>query len=350
MFNIPPFTTLALAILLATPPLAGAVALEPASADAAIPRAVIFAYGRFGDDAAPSSIRVEQFEAHLEELLAGGYTVLPLPEILAAFKANRPLPEGSVAITIDQAWASVYAQAWPRLRRANLPFTVFVTTDQLDRGTAGGFMTWGQLREMAAAGVTVGNMTASHPRLVEEERPYVVAQIQRANERVVAEIGVRPTVFAYPYGEYGAELLEIMESQGFDAAFGQHSGVAHAHAPGLSLPRFILTDAYGSLERFRLAAQALPLYVADVTPDDLVLDDTDNPPALGFTVDPMVGDIAQLACFASGVGRTALETVGGRRVEARVREKLPSGRVRVNCTLPGPDSRWRWFGVQFIVQ
>jgi hypothetical protein len=25
------------------------------------------------------------------------------------------------------------------------------------------------------------------------------------------------------------------------------------------------------------------------------------------------------------------------------------GRARVNCTMPGPDGRWRWLGVPFFV-
>jgi hypothetical protein len=39
----------------------------------------------------------------------------------------------------------------------------------------------------------------------------------------------------------------------------------------------------------------------------------------------------------------------GPRAEVRFPGPLPSGRARVNCTMPGPDGRWRWFGKQFLV-
>ena len=56
--------------------------------------AVLLMYHRFGEDDLPStSIRLEQFEAHLAELKSGGYQVLPLPQIVAALRDRKPLPE-----------------------------------------------------------------------------------------------------------------------------------------------------------------------------------------------------------------------------------------------------------------
>jgi peptidoglycan/xylan/chitin deacetylase (PgdA/CDA1 family) len=314
-------------------------AAEPVSA-------VIFAYQHFGDDADPAgTIAVEQFEAHLQELRSGGYTVLPVPDIVAALRDGKKLPDHTVGITIDDAHVSAYTVAWPRLRAAGLPFTLFVSTETLEGGTAR--MTWDQLRELAAAGVTIGNQTASYPHMIEQDRTYNVGQILRAQDQLKAMLGEAPKLFAYPYGEYSAALRDLVAHMGFDAAFGLQSGVAYNQADRFALPRFTLNDAFGSLERFRLSADALPLLVSEVTPADGVADG--NPPHFGFTVDPAMGELDQLACFASGLGRAQLEYVGGRRVEVRLSEPLASGRTRINCTLPGNDGRWRWFGAQLSI-
>ena len=37
------------------------------------------------------------------------------------------------------------------------------------------------------------------------------------------------------------------------------------------------------------------------------------------------------------------------RIEIRLKRKLKSGRVRMNCTAKGIDGFWRWFGHQFIM-
>jgi peptidoglycan/xylan/chitin deacetylase (PgdA/CDA1 family) len=309
--------------------------------------ATIFAYARFGDDEYPSgSVRVDQFEAHLRELASDGYKVLPLSEIVAALSAGQRLPERAVGIAIDDTHISVYREAWPRLQAAGLPFTLFVASDTVDRGRST-HMNWDHVRELASNGVEIGNITASFAHLMDQEPAFVVGQIERANERIQATLGRKPRLFAYPYGEYGNALREIVQASGFVAAFGLHSGVAHQGGDRFAIPRFTINEQLGSIERFRLAAQARPLPVTEVTPRDMRIDA--NPPAFGFTTDPIVGDLEGLACFAVGYGRAQLERVGERRVEVRLAEPFPPGRARINCTMPASEGRWRWFGAQFYV-
>ena len=142
--------------------LSTAASPQPVTADT---HAVVFMYHRFGDGRFPSTnITLEQFDAHISEIQSGGYNVRPLPEIIAAFRKREPLPDRTIAITIDDAYASVYTEAWPRLRQAGLPFTLFIATDAVDRRLAD-MMTWDQIRELATAGVTIGSQTASHPHM-----------------------------------------------------------------------------------------------------------------------------------------------------------------------------------------
>lgn len=308
--------------------------------------AVIFMYHRFGENDWPTtSIRLEQFDAHLQEIARGGYTVLPIPEIIDALQNGRDLPERTIGLSVDDAYRSVYDKAWPLLRAAKLPFTLFVATDAIDSGS-NNYMTWAQIRELSKNGVTIGNQTKSHPHLVELSLEQVGRELRASNARLADEIGAPAALLAYPFGEYSLEIQKIAAELGFTAAFGQQSGVMHPGAPMFGLPRFTMNETYGGIDRFRLAANALPLPVTDVLPADPVLQT--NPPAFGFTVQPGLGGLSQLACFASGQGRTKLQHLDN-RVEVRVLEPFPPGRSRINCTMPGPDRRWRWFGAQFYV-
>lgn len=312
------------------------------AADAVAPRAVFFSYSRFGDDAYPAnSIALDQFEAHLDELEAGGYTVLPPSEIAAALAEGKLLPERTVGLTIDIAHGSIWREAYPRLKAMGLPFAIFIATDTVDRGQ-GDVLSWDQIREMARNGAEIGSLTASHPRMLDQDRAYNIGQIRRSIDRIEQETGKKPLLFAYPYGEYSAEIRELARQAGFIAAFGQQAGVAQPRDL-FQLPRFAMHDPYGGVDRFRMAAAALPLTVSDLTPEEMILDA--NPPTnVGFTVDAIAGDLAGLSCFVSGVGRVRLETPGGRRVEARFDDPLPPGRIRFNCAMPSDDGRWRWFG------
>lgn len=320
--------------------------------------AVIFMYHRFGEDRFPStSIRIEQFEAHLQELKSGGYNVMPLADIIKALQDGEDLPDRAVAITIDDAYLSVYEQAWPRLKALGFPFTLFVATDPVDQGVAG-YMSWDQIRDLKRGGAGIGSQTASHLHMPDFSLAINRRDLDKSNARFKAELGARPTLIAYPYGETSRKVSELVRSTGFSAAFGQHSGVA-TKTPGLFyLPRFALNETYGDIDRFRLAANALGLNVADVTPDDPFIDaGDDNPPAFGFTVsggEALMKSLNRLSCFASHEGKldvSALEGDSGQtRIEIRMKKALPGGRTRFNCTLPAGDGRWYWFGRQFYTR
>lgn len=310
--------------------------------------AVVFMYHRFAEPAYPATnISVAQFEAHLDELERGDYTVLAVPDIVDALDRGAELPDRTVGLTIDDAYLSVYTEAWPRLRKAGYPFTLFVATNAVDSGYVGQ-MTWDQIREMAAAGVTIGAHTASHLHMPGNDPARNAETLALSNARFEAELGQRPTVFAYPYGESSLEIQGLVRDAGYVAAFGQHSGVLNRSGDVYYLPRFALNETYGELARFRLAANALPLPVRDFTPADPLLAH-DNPPAIGFSVMDGVTGLDRLACYASHEGKARMERLGNTRFEFRLKTPFPTGRSRLNCTLPTADGRWRWFGRQFYV-
>ena len=340
-----PFTPFRTALLA----LAAWAVLAPAAA-AAASSAVVIMYHRFGEDDYPStSVRLEQLEAHIVELTSGAYHVLPVPEIVRRIAAGDELPDRTVGITIDDAYRSVFTEAWPRFKAAGLPVTLFASTAHLDGG-AGQHMTWDQVREMREGGASIGHHTVSHLHMPKAGAERIEKEIDGANERFQTELGMKPGIFAYPYGEASLKVMDQIKAAGFVAAFGQHSGVIGNTVGRYYLPRFAMNEKYGSLERLRLAANALPLPVSDITPPDPLIDAAPgpgNPPAMGFTISRDVGSLGQLACFLSHAGRGTVERLGPSRIELRIDKPFPKGRTRLNCTLPGPDGRWRWFGRQY---
>lgn len=312
--------------------------------------AVVFMYHRFGETGHPSTnTTIEQFDAQIEELSSGKYAVMALPDIVAALQAGKALPDNTVGLSIDDAFLSVYRVAWPRLRRANFPFTLFVATNPIDN-RAGGYMSWDQIRELANAGATIGSQTASHPHMAFRSTTRNADELKKSNERFKAELGKTPALIAYPYGEYSLAVGKVTRQAGFVAAFGQHSGVMHGGSDFYYLPRFAFNEVYGDVRRMRMAARALPLRTRDITPADTLITEKGNPPMFGFTVEGLSPKrLSRLACYVSNQGKARLERLGDRRFEVRMAQAFPPGRTRINCTLPEDGGRWRWFGRQFIV-
>lgn len=330
--------------------LAGAAMVAPmtsARADEPAVKAVVIMYHRFGESDFPSTnVTMEQFRAHVAELKNGGYNVASLPAIVAALRNGEPLPPKTVGLSVDDAYTSVYTRAWPILKEAGFPITVFVATDPVDRAVPS-YMSWDQIRELAEQGVTIGSQTGSHPHMADLGMGAIGTELRDSNMRFEKELGRKPDLFAYPYGEASLEVMELVKNEGFVAAFGQHSGAIGTGGEMYYLPRFAMNETFGSLDRFTLAASALPLRVADITQDDPKIGAT-NPPIIGFTVTWPTDGLDRLNCYASHVEQVDLQKLG-RRIEIRVDQPMPPGRTRLNCTMPAGNGRWHWYGRQYYV-
>lgn len=327
----------------------GWIASGPAVAEDSA--AVILMYHRFGESDFPStSVEMDQFEAHIEELTNGDYAILPLSEIVDAVLAGKPLPDRAVAITVDDAYTSVYENAWPILKREGLPFTLFVATEPVDRAIPG-YMSWEQIRELHQAGVIIGSQAVTHPHMPSRSVERNRLELADSASRIAEQIGEAPMLFAYPYGEASADIMQLTKEQGYRAAFGQHSGVANGSSDPYYLPRFPINVNYGGIDRFRRLVNAKPLPISGLTPRDplLPLDGVGNPPAFGFSVSGEVGSLKALNCYHSDTSQISQFERLGNRIEVRFDSAFAPGRTRINCTMPGGEGRWRWFGMQYFV-
>ncbi|HYD19134.1 MAG TPA: polysaccharide deacetylase family protein [Patescibacteria group bacterium] len=324
-----------------------------ASIEADRSSAIVFVYQRVGEETVQnSSISVDQFRAHINELKAGGYKVLPLSRIVSAVRAGEALPQNTIGITFDGAYLSTINNAIPMLDESGLPYTIFFSTDMAD-APAPGHASWAQLKSLRGDQLAgFGIMPSSYTHMAGQTPAQNAAIINKAVTRYRDEMREEPEFFAYPYGEYSVAVKKALADYPFKAAFALQSGVVHGKSDFLALPRFIMTDSFGDLERFRLTANALPLPVSDVIPEDMIV--RENPPMIGFTVSPELHSLTKLSCFASGIGKLDIARAGSGRVEIRFKAPLQDRRTRVNCTLPdetiipGRPQSWRWFGMQLI--
>lgn len=310
--------------------------------------ASVIMYHRFGDSRYPSTnIKKEQFSKHINELLKPKYSIISIEKALQAINNIEKIQDRSVVITIDDAYSSVYEYAWPIFKKNKLPFTLFVSTDVIDNKTPG-YMTWEEIRTLRDHGVTIGSQAKSHPHMYKISKEQIVKELSLSNKRFIDEIGSRPKVFAYPYGEYNLEVLEQVKLQGFAAAFGQHSGVAHRSLGLYELPRFAMNEKYGNMERFLLAVNALPIPISDLSPKDPVI--LKNPPNYGFTLSSQIEPKNAIKCFANNGLKTNTQRLGKNRIEVRLSGPFLKGRGRINCTMSAGKNRWRWLGRQFIIK
>ena len=296
-----------------------------------------------------TSVTPAQLEAHLGHLEDEGFQVLDLEAVASAVVAGEPLPERCVALTFDDAYRSVYEEAFPRIRRRGWPMTVFVSTGVIDAG-GDTYLSWEQMREMAGAGVRFANHSHGHGHLV-RQRPgeSAAAWIGRVREdlltalaRLRAELGSAPALFAWPYGEYVPALGDLVRELGL-IGFGQQSGPASPHARPYALPRFAMAAPYAGLEGFALKLRTLPLPVVAADPESPVVAPGVRRPTLRVRLDAPPADPEALRCWVNGTPDTTVAWPRPDTFTVTATRDLPVGRSRYNCTMPARESgRWHW--------
>lgn len=333
--------------------LAGAAfAEERADIRAEENQAVVLMYHHFGVEKHPSTnVRLAQFEAHLEHLETAGYQVWPLTRVVEHIRQHKPFPARVVAITVDDAYLSVYTEAFPRLQARGWPFTVFVATDGVDRSFQA-YMNWDQMREMRQHGVTFANHTATHDYLVRRQEGETGEQwqmrmredIERAQRRLKKELGSAPRLFAYPYGEYDTALANLVAEMGY-VAFGQHSGPAGLSDDLRALPRFPMAESFAAIKDFRTKVASLAFPLEAVTPWDPVVASA-QAPRMVVTLGESGARLGELACFFPAEGRVEVEWLNReqRQFAVQASTPLPRGRSRYNCTAPShKQGRYYWY-------
>ncbi len=305
---------------------------------------LVLTYHRFGNELFPSTnIRMDQFEEHIKKLKSKNYEFLKaseIPDRLQLEESEHPL----VAITIDDAFQSLYTNAWPILKKHQIPFTVFVSSQKIDDKRPA-YLTWDQLHEMMKDGLMeVGGHTKDHENLATLSESEAVDQIQKNKEKITEKLGIIPTSFSYPYGAASNAIIANMEKFGYTIAFGQHSGFVSESGSLFYAPRFPLNEEYGTAERFNDIVSYKPLEVElDPPYNPLVAQDTESISIPFFWKIPVNMDVQ---CYRSDALPSDVMWKDDKTMLLHIK-KLQDGFTRVNCTYQDKHGQWYWYGMQW---
>jgi peptidoglycan/xylan/chitin deacetylase (PgdA/CDA1 family) len=135
---------------------------------------------------------------------------LMAPAAAVAAQAPRTI----VTIGFDDGSADQY-QALAPLAAHGMRATFFVNSGQIE--TSAYYLTWGQVRDLAAAGHEIGGHGTEHRDL--SLIPVAEAARQVCEDRAaLVSRGFTPTSFAYPYGHSTPAVQRIVRECGYDSA------------------------------------------------------------------------------------------------------------------------------------
>lgn len=170
---------------------------EPAGVSSAADRSVV--------------VHAEQFAGQLRSLVEMGRQVVSLDDLLTPSPAVPP--SAPVVLTFDDGHRSNWSLALPRLLEAGAAATFYVVAGFVDR--LPDYLTSSQLRELAAAGMSIGSHGMSHrflPQLGPKEVHGELADSRAGLEDLLG----RPVLdFALPGGHFNRRVIEAIRGCGY---------------------------------------------------------------------------------------------------------------------------------------
>ncbi|MDY7565266.1 polysaccharide deacetylase family protein [Pseudomonas sp. RTC3] len=225
------------------------------AAQSAESRVTILVYHRFSETADDSmTVRMSTFETQLRVLREHGYHIVPLREVVGWLRdPNATLPPKPVAITVDDGHRSVFDKLLPVVLRERFPVTLFIYPSAISNASYA--LTWEQLRTLRQTGlIDIQSHTFWHPNFNVERRhrtpadfqQFVRTQLDKSRQRIESQTGAHVDMLAWPFGIYDDELIALASEEGYTVAVTLEAHKADRHARLLALPRFLMTDAYGT--------------------------------------------------------------------------------------------------------
>ena len=314
------------------------------------------------DIGTPSSTSVspEQFIEHMQLVESLGFEVVDLETATKALlnpinkdAAINPIIDTTskqVAISFDDAYESIFINAYPELKRRNWPFTIFINTQAVNEKHKG-IMNWAQIQTLVDNGVTIANHSVTHAHLplipeslsLEEWLEQEIGQSQKELQRRLGKVS---TMLAYPYGEFSLNVFPWLKARGI-LAFGQQSGPIGPLSHPQALSRFPASGIYADMEtlKLKILSLALPLSASDL--QEPIISAEHNPPKLILTLTKSDYDPRRLQCFASQQGAidTQIDTVQDTIIlVTQAPQPLTGSRGRYNCTVPSAQpGRFYWY-------
>jgi peptidoglycan/xylan/chitin deacetylase (PgdA/CDA1 family) len=172
------------------------------------------------------SVSPSNFETQLRYLQQEGYETVSLYDLVLHLTVGQPLPERPIILTFDDGYADAYIQALPLLQRFGFTGTFFLITAPIDAGNPA-FLSWAQVEEMHAAGMSMEAHSYDHPDLRNRGYQYLVYQTLGPKEAIEARTGEKVRFFCYPSGRYDAHVVQVLRSANYWGAVAIEQGATH---------------------------------------------------------------------------------------------------------------------------
>lgn len=218
---------------------------------AATPHVSILMYHQVGEFARPAAHRavfchVKRFRAQMAYLKFMNIPVLSLEQAHRVLFEGQPLARPAVVLTFDDGYENFQEHAWPILQAHGFPVSVFLVSDLMGKSSEWlgsefsdhpALMSASTVRQLASEGVSFGSHACSHPRLSRLDDAHMRREVFDSKSALEDLLGREVPDFCYPYGDYNARTVELVQEAGYRTGLTCVKGPANTALNPLEIPR-----------------------------------------------------------------------------------------------------------------
>ncbi len=185
----------------------------------------------------------EQFKEQMKYLKDNGYTTLTLDELYNFLEKDKPVPEKSIVITLDDGYVDNYTNAYPILKELGFKATVFVITSNIDKDKR--TLTSKQIKEMDGAGIQIASHTYNHDKLDDLTYEKQLQTMKKSKDDLEKILNHKVEFIAYPYGRWNDESIKAAKDAGYKMAVTTQGGWSNKEDGIYTLNRVYISSLKG---------------------------------------------------------------------------------------------------------
>jgi biofilm PGA synthesis lipoprotein PgaB len=212
-----------------------------------------------------SDVSEANFVQQMDFLLQKGYKTLTIDEYISQVSKPTAAAPKQVLLTFDDGYLSNAEFVKEQLTARKMKAVFFVVTGfqgHGGQGTASGLphMTWEQAKQLHQSELfDVHNHSRFHSSLLKDfgdrtsgrDGEEWKKEMDEAQASLELELGSKPRVMAFPFGDYDKKVLDHISKQGFKAAFSVDERGDFGHPGILSIPRIGVGKDVTNLKDFQ---------------------------------------------------------------------------------------------------
>jgi len=227
----------------------------------------IIMYHKIDNNAEISKLSVspKSFDRHISFLKRHNYNVVKLETMVELVKSGK-VPPKTIAITFDDGYEDNYIEAYPILRKYNIPATIFIVPNFIGKD---GYLTWDQIIKMSNSGViSIGSHTMSHSYLPSFQGEKLNTEIIDSKKIIESRIKKPVLSFSYPLGAFNDLARDKVIESGYKIAVATNPGKDYPKHDLFAMKRVRISRTSDNLFVFWIETSGFYTWIKEHRDDD----------------------------------------------------------------------------------